>query len=633
MSEVPERSGSHRVRQVVVTPQPTLAYLCQHAIAWILLAVVVILPVAWAGTNPWVMQAMHVLVWWGGLLWAARLAVVRRAELVVSPVNAPVLVLVSYVIVRYGLAEVEPVARPTMMVAISAGLLFFLTLNNAGHRSHVTSLVVLLAVVTSGLVVLAGWQALGPVRWGQGLQIQPELARATFARPADFAGFLTLVFPVLAAFFFFSRWAYGGKVFLLITGLATATGLVLSRSLGGWLGVLASVVVLGQYLLRRRNVRLRWVLAGAGLWVLLVVAAIFYLPATPSMDAEVPLWPLWGNAFRVARENLGLGVGPGMFAWRAGAFRVSQHLPDQARSEYLQVLAEFGLIGLALVGWLLAAYLLSGSRILGARAERYSVNTLSNRYAFVVGALGAAIALAAHGLVANPLQVPAIVCVLAVVTATSLTCGVHPSGKLDDDLVLPGRRQTVMLQGLLKWGVILGLLFLLGLQATRLRTSAPAAWFLSRASAAQANLDWAAAELNFKRAWGFDGRSDTMAQSLGDYYAARATWDLQERSALASEALRWYDRAYTRNPYRAETLLRMGRLHDLLGRREQAAERYRRALEADPKCGAFQTQFALHHLRWGDMAAAEQAFARALELDPGDVLAARELARLTAALP
>ncbi len=630
MSEVSERSGAHRVRPVVVTPQPTLAYLLQHAVSWILIASVVVLPLAWGGAQPWILQAVHVLVWWGGVLWAARLAVLRRAELIVSPVSAPVLVLVSYVIIRYGLAEVEPVARAPMMLAITAAMLFFLTLNNSGHRSQVGWVVGLLALVAGGLVALAAWQALRPLGWGQPFQIRFDLARATFARPGDFAGFLTLVLPMLAAFFFFSRWSYPAKVFLLVATLVTATGLVLSRSLEGWLGVLASAVVLGQYLLRRRNVRLRWVLLGGGLWFALIVAAISYAPRRPTADTDAPLWLLWGSAWRIAREELLLGCGPGMFVWRASAARISQLLPDRTQNEYLQVLAEFGVVGLVLCGWLLVMYLVSGSRILGARAERYSVNTLSNRYAFVVGSLAAVTGLAAHGLVGNPLQVPAIVGLLAVVTATSLTCGVHPSGKLDDDLVLPGRRQTVMMKGVLKWGFIFGLLFLLGLQATRLRKSVPAAWFLARAEAAQASLNWADAEVNFHRAWEFDGRSDAVAQALGDYYAARATWDLAERSALASEALRWYDRAYTRNPYRLETLVKMGRLHDLLGRREQAAERYRRAVEADPACGAYHAQLALHHLRWGDREAAEQAFARARERDPANPLAAREWERITA---
>jgi hypothetical protein len=633
VSEVSERAAQHRQRQVAVTPQPRLARWCQRAIGWILLTVVVVLPVAGTRGPPWFLEALHLLIWWGGLLWAARLAVLRRPELIISPVSAPLLVLISYVVVRYSLAEVEPVARPMMILTLSAGLLFFLTLNNAAHRWHLTALVVTLVIVTVALVALAGWQALGLVRSGLSLRLHADGARAMFARPADLAGFLALTFPLVAAFFFFSRWSHAAKVVLLVTGLIALAGLTVTQTLSGWLGALAGTVMLGKYLLLRRNVRLRWVLLGGGVWLLLMVAVIMYVPVARLAEAEAPLARHWLSVLRLAREDLPLGVGPAMFVWRVPEVRISQVLPDQTRCEYLQVLVELGVLGLVCCGWLLATYLWVASRILGARAQRYSVNTPSNRYAFAAGALASVVALAAHGLAANPMQVPAIVLVLAVVTATSLTCGVHASGNLDEDLVLPGRRQTVMLKGLLKWGVIAALLFVLGLQATRLRKSLPAAWFLARAEAAQANLDWAEAELNFHRAWRFDSRSDTIAQALGDYYLARATWDVPERSALASEALRWYERAYTRNPYRTEAVVKMGRLHDLLGHRELAAERYQRALETDPKCAAYHIQLAFHLLRWGETAAAEKCFRRALQLDPTDPVAAQALERLTAAAP
>jgi Tetratricopeptide repeat len=625
VSEVKERSGAQQVRKVVVAPQPTLAHFCQQATSWLILVVIALTPLVWGGMKPWAIQIVHGVVWLAGLLWVARLSVVRRIELVTNPLSALVLILVSYIIVRYGLAEVESVARPEMMLAVTVGFLFFLTLNNNSHRLHVTLVVVMMTVVAVGLVLYEGWQCLGGFGFWQHPKFLAGQFSGTFLRPGDLAGFLGLIFPLIASFFFFSRWSHKAKIALLIAATLVMAGLALTHSLGGWLGALASIVVLGQLLLRRRNIRMRWVIIGGTLWLVLVVGALMVLPGQPTAAAEPPLIPLWRSAFALARQHWSLGIGPGMFPWHYISHRTVQSTPTIIRNEYLQVFTDYGLVGLALLLWLAVIYVIACVRILSARAERYSINTLSNRYAFVVGALGTCAAIAVQSAIDSPLQVPANLCLLAVIMATSLTCGVHPSGKLDDDLEQLGRRQTIPMKGIMKWALIFGLLFVLGLQATRLRKSVPAEWLLARAQSYQANLNWADAETDYLRAWKFDIRSYRIALLLGDFYSARATWTTGDHASLTEEALRWYDRAYTRNPYVAEALVKMGRLYDLLGKRDQAFERFQRALDIDPQNAAFHTQLALHYLRWQNATDAIKQFRHALQLNPADTAAEQEL--------
>ena len=118
MSEVKDRSATPHVRRVVVKPQPLLARLCQNAVTWITLAIAGGAALLWGGTPPWASQFIHVSVWLAGFLWVLRLVLLRRSELVVNSLSAPGVLLVSYAIVRYGLAEVEPVVAE----------------NRAGHR-------------------------------------------------------------------------------------------------------------------------------------------------------------------------------------------------------------------------------------------------------------------------------------------------------------------------------------------------------------------------------------------------------------------------------------------------------------------------------------------------------------------
>src|SRR2546430_2722322 len=73
--------------------------------------------------------------------------------------------LAAYGVIRYGLSEIEPIARGAMMQGLGAALFFFLVLNNVRHRWHVT--VVAWALVGTGtlVAVCALWQVLLGGTW------------------------------------------------------------------------------------------------------------------------------------------------------------------------------------------------------------------------------------------------------------------------------------------------------------------------------------------------------------------------------------------------------------------------------------------------------------------------------------
>jgi len=337
---------------------------------------------------------------------------------------------------------------------------------------------------------------------------------------------------------------------------------------------------------------------------------------------------LWRNAWEIARGNVLIGAGPGMFRWLYPTQRALQGVLDSAQNEYLNVFAEYGVIGLALVLWVLAAFVMGATRILSVRASRYSASTLSNRYAFTVGGLAAVAALAVGSVFDSSLHVPVNLFTVVAIMATTLTCGVHPSGKMDDDEELPGRYTPRSLKGLNKLALVATLAGVLLLLASRLSKSYPSDICLRLAERDRRRCDWQAAEEHYRRAWNFDRRNFEVTRALGDFFSARATWDIARREPLLDESLTWYDRTLTANPHDADVNVRMGRVYDALGKRELASERYQRAILADPQNATYHTELALHYQRWGEMDDAVASFARAYELGGDDLRPGIELRQL-----
>jgi tetratricopeptide (TPR) repeat protein len=426
-----------------------------------------------------------------------------------------------------------------------------------------------------------------------------------------------------------------------------------------WLGWLASLLVLVAYVIRKRGYKFRWFVIGTGMLVVVIAVAMITayvlrhrsggsaddpegglslnpellqnLPERPPSIAQAAkgaLPPFWKSAIAVGQRNPWLGSGPGMFKWLYPSVRTLQGQPDYASNEYLNLFADYGLIGCVVIFWLIVAFVLTAIQVLEARAARYSAATPSNRFAFTVGGLAAFAAALVQAALDMNLHAPANAFTLAAIMAVVLTCGVHLRDTDDDAVNRPGEYAAMRLKGANKLVLVAALVVAATLLATRSRHSFPSYLSLRLAEHAKTQMNWSQAEKYYRRAIGFDPRNFEAAGAFGDFYAARATWNAREREELCDKALRWYHRAHTLNPYAGDVLIKTGRLYDVLGKREQASERLTRALEADPNNSSYHAQLGLHYLRWGDREKAAASFRRAHELGGTEPLPELELQRL-----
>ncbi len=462
-------------------------------------------------------------------------------------------------------------------------------------------------------------------------------ASGTFVSPYHCAAYLQMVFPIAAANFLFSRRSLEQKVVMGVACLLIVAALLLTAATNGWLGGLASVIVLLIYIIKRGGKKSRWLMVGVGLLGLLLIVALIGLLAGSETGRDFISSErqsraiLWRSAWEIGRDNVLLGAGPGMFRWLYPAQRTLQGVVDSTQNEYLNMFTEYGLIGLALMLWALAAFVMAATQILSVRAARYSASTMSNRYAFTVGGLAAVVAIAVGSVFDSSLHAPANLFTMVAIMAATLTCGVHPGSKMDVDEELPGRYTPRSLKGLNKLALVATLACAILLLASRLSKSWPSDVCLRLAERDRNRCDWPDAEEHYLRAWNFDRRNFEVTRALGDFFSARATWDIARRDRLLDKALTWYDRALTANPRDADVFVKMGRAYDALGKRELANERFQRAIQADPQNATYHAQIALHYRRWGERDDAIASFARAYELggdDPTPEIELRQLGKL-----
>ncbi len=609
---------------------PRLARHLANSAFLLVLAVLVFAPLAGGAVSPWSQGLIMIAVALAALLWVISLCLGRETHIVFSTMNAPVLVLMTYGIVRYSTSDVEALARPHMLAIVTVSLIFFLVLNTIRSRWQIMALVWGVAGIGVVLSLHAFWQVLRGGVPGHG-----SAASATFPAPGMLAVYLHLVFAVAGAAFLFSRRTVNERVIFAFAALLAVVGLALTQMHWNWISWSASACVLAIYLLRKRGWKFRWVLVGGGTLLVVLVAAVIVvsrfelggaesgaLPhaAAPQTDGSVAVLV---QLLQIGQRQLATGVGPGLASWL-----LPVALPGSGGvvgTEFATLFAEYGAIGVVLLLWALMCYGLLSIRLLSLRAVRYSAATPSNRYAFAVAGLAMFVAVVLDCAIGTGLHAGANLLTFSALAAAALTCGIHHRGSLEERPPKLGQYSVVRIRGIPRYVLIGGLVALIALLVSRVHYSYPAHLLVQLAERKKEHLRWGQAESFYKRAWQLDSRNFAIAEGLADLFAARATWNSIQREQLSTEAIRWYRRAITLNPHNYDALVKKARMYDLLGQTTNGREDFEQAVAARPRRAEYHTELGLHHQRVQDIVAARRSFERALQLDPNDERAAHQL--------
>lgn len=402
-------------------------------------------------------------------------------------------------------------------------------------------------------------------------------ASGTYINPNHGAWLISLGALLALPLALFSREAWAQRILCGYAAVAGVAGLVVTFSRGAWIGAGVTLAGLALWILWRE--KQKWL--GAALLVLIVIGAGLGLDrARAVIDAQgrnnlddIRFVSIWPAAVNVWRERPWLGVGPGHFAEHHRKYRPprydSQSNPVRAHNDYLNVLADWGMVGLALViGGIISVVVPLWRRL----SESNSEGTVGrNRRALLLGLGAGVIYVLTHAVADFNLYLPANGMLIAALVALVWASAGRELSKRT------GRTEVSRVR-LGAWSLLAVLL------AGALAVHAGRRWQEARqlSAAVAARSDFETAQRHLLAASEICPQNPETAYRLGEAQRRWSTEGVQDDEAGARESLKWLQQSVVLNPRHPYYWMALGRTQHWLGDDEAARASFRRALELDP---------------------------------------------------
>ena len=531
----------------------------------------------------------------------------------------------GYMLLRLALSPVEYLARPDLFMILGAlivYLLFTLHLTAPRPRSILLVVLMVLALAHAGLGIA---QALLRENFTLFHFIEPAnygiRARGMYICPDHLAGYLEVVALLAMSLALWSRWPLGWKLFAGYTALMCLIGLTLTGSRGGYLSTafgLLIFVTLSLLALRKaaperfgQTVFVLTSLAGiflAGLVYLMTHQETVRARVSNLIDTQNDRLHLWDAACKQAGLSPIMGTGGGTFEIYARQFRHPRIVADfdYVHNDYLQLLAEFGVVGALVFLFFFLSHLRGAVRSFSWLVHERREETgriRSDSLALNIGALSGAAALAAHSLVDFNLHIPANTLLLAFVFALLA----HPG------VALPA--QANEFAGIHRWArlalPVLGLWIMLAGLPTL-----PAEWFGEKARVAMRDGRFAEAGEAARQALPWDRKNHLLHRYLGQAHFAlgEAADDPKAAPAAFAAALSAYQAGLKLYPQEKWLLLGAAWSLDALGRPGEAEDYFKQAIFWDPNSAQVRLFYGAHLEQAARWAEANAQFQKSMAL-------------------
>jgi O-antigen ligase/Tfp pilus assembly protein PilF len=594
---------------------------CERGILGLVLAVVVFGPLALGGVRPSEFLVLQFLTVGVLLLWLVRCWFGKTPRLLWTPICWPVAGFVAYAVVRYATADIEFVARQELIRVLLYAALFLAILNNL-HRQQSTRIIALTLVGLGALLSLYAiyqWLADSEHVWHF---LKPRCyfkrASGSYICPDHLAGFLSMLMPLAISYALTGRFKTIPRVLLGYAALVMLGGIAVTVCHEAWLGLGIGLAVFFALILRQRAYRPAAFIAIA---ILVACGTVFYFAAfrprasflrlqTARYD-QTPWVGIWPAAWRMWQDHPWFGVGPDHFDYRYRQYRqaseTQQNRPGRVHNDYLNALVDWGLAGTAVaaLAWAALGYgVFRGWKYIRRTASDLNPKK-SNKSAFVLGASIGLLALLVQAFFDFNLHIPANA--ILVVTLMALISG-HLRFASERFWI------TQRFTGKLVASLLLGAASLyLAAQGVR---SARQQWWLGRAAAAK---DDPAGQLGaLQKAFAAEPKDFETAYAIGEHLRMQGMQDPASGQELAADAIVWYRRSLTLNPYDPYSPMRIGMCLHWLRYPREADDWFQKALRLDPN-----SYFMLAHLGWhqwqsGQPEKARESLEKSLQLKPSD---------------
>lgn len=375
-------------------------------------------PLAFGAVEPWsifVIEAGSVAL---ALIWVAKQWVDGEVHIRWNPLFLPMLafaVLVLVQIVVHASAYRHDTISETLLYC-AYGVLCFLSSQTLVRSAQARKIAVILAVygfILAAMALLQGIAPNGKLLWIR----QPRLGGwiyGPYVNHNHYAGLMELLAPIPLVLAL-TRLAEDKERIAAGVGAAIMVATIfLSGSRGGMLAIVAEIAVLSIFLLREKKRTLRFAVAG-GAFLIVLIGMLTWLGGkeltsrVTSISKESKTEISGGmrlsidrDTYRMFREKPLLGWGLGNFPVVYPQFRsfYTNFFVNQAHNDYLQLLAEMGILGFATMVWFLIVLFRNALPKIGSwMSEVSGAVTLAS----ILGLIGILV----HSLVDFNLQIPA----------------------------------------------------------------------------------------------------------------------------------------------------------------------------------------------------------------------------------
>ncbi len=595
----------------------------ERGILALVLAILIFAPLAMGAVDAWeflVVQALTICV---AIFWALRIWLGAKPQLLWPPICWAALAFVIYAVARYLTADIEYVARQELIQILVIAILFFAAVNNL-YRQEFSQIIsftmIFLAMAISGYALYQFFTHSNRV-WN--LET-PYVGRApgTFISPNNLAGFLEMLLPLATAYVLAGRMKAVLRIFLGYAALVMAAGLVVTFSRGGWAAAAIGIFAVLLILICQRGNRIPalillviLILGGAEFgknYLSKTAAYIQRVKGTVNSEGQIDLdrrIDLWRAAEQMWRDHFWFGVGPAHYDYRFAQYRSErlQARPDRAHNDYLNLLADWGTTGgiivLAGIGFFATGLWQTRAHVQRAEKNFGGVSSsLSNRFAFFVGATGGLLALAAHSAGDFNLHIPANA-ILAAILLALLTSNLRFATK--NYWVSLRKPVRILITAILGAGI-----FYLSWQ--EIYRAHEAYWLRGTESPELSLLDRAAI---LEKAFAAEPKNFQTAYDIGESYRMQSFEGTADYAQQAKTAMDWFARVKALDKFYANADLRTGMCLDWLDRHAESEKFYSEAERLDPNGYFVADNIGWHYVQIGDYAAAREWFQRSLRLN------------------
>lgn len=391
---------------------------------------------------------------------------------------ASVALFLGYVIARAILSPIPYLSWPDLYMGMGAMIVYYL------FALHLTKPKYRFAMLALMFALAVGHVAIGLLQFSKGMNFMPfgflrrvdygSRASGFYICPNHLAGFLHVTCLFGLSMVCWSRWRATAKLLAAYVTLVCMVGLLLTGSRGGYLSMAGSLVVFavlsllaakeafaGRFALYAVGVLVFFSLVAGGVKAFIDHSELVRTRAGMVVDPTNMRILLWKAAIQQFQLSPATGTGSGTYLYYGRRFRPSQidNDPVHVHNDYLELLAEYGIIGALGFVVFLFVHLLSGWKtFLWTVHHRLKEmgRRQSDALALNIGAISAVSAYMAHSIVDFNLHIPANTLMMAFVFAVLSSPGPGIGNRISRTTPWVNRILKLTLPAISIWFLALG---------------------------------------------------------------------------------------------------------------------------------------------------------------------------------